>query len=317
MAESQSNDLQQKVAEFTRLYVNEQTGIVKVDLASEDSPKLSVWVSNWSAMEKVPDVNDFQGIKLIWGYHIPDGVAIVGGGILVNPDEPGPPIRRNHSDECKCAKCAQANAAMAKANASEEAGRNGIARRQMAKAIELLEGFRPSNNDMAEAYRAMSFIVLFSKARSKAKRKQNGIDAAAWYEKAIKVWEKNGNTEELGGNLTNLGSLYYRIGDYETALARCLRGLEMEKAKTTLGEESVAPFNHVAGCYLQLGRLDEAEATIRDGFARIGDSSESAGYLWSTLSKIAEARGEQHRQLAEQYRQRAEELLPPESCSLR
>ncbi len=71
----------------------------------------------------------------------------------------------------------------------------------------------------------------------------------------------------------------------------------------------VNPFNHVAGCYLALGRLDEAEATVRDGFALIGDNTPMSGYLWNTLAEITQAR-------AAQYRKRAEESVPPESCSI-
>ncbi len=111
----------------------------------------------------------------------------------------------------------------------------------------------------------------------------------------------------LRGNLTNLGSFYYRIGDYETSLKRELRGLEMERSWD--GAKSVSPWNHVAGCYLKLGRLDDAEATIRDGFVHCGDNTPMSGYLWNTPAEITKAR-------AAQYRQRAEELVPAESCSI-
>lgn len=164
---------------------------------------------------------------------------------------------------------------------------------------------------MADAYRSMAFLVLFARARTKAEKQKNGALAASWYEKAIKVWQDNGNTDSLGGNLTNLGSLYFRIGDLQAALACNLRGLELEKAKSKeqLDNESYNSFNHVAGTYLALGRLDEAEATVREGFALLGDNTPYSGYLWNTLAKITAAR-------AEQYRKRAEELVPPDSCSI-
>ncbi len=307
MSQSSEVDLKAKVAEFTRLYVNEKTGIVKADLTSENPPKLSVWVSDWGAMQKVPDFNNYEGIALTWGFHIPEEMPFVGGGIFVNADEPGPPIRRNHADSCKCAKCQAANQALEKAKAYLAVDKYGMAGRYTLKAIALLEVIRPLNKDMADAYHQMCDILSLKPARKKGERRQLDLEAIAWYEKAITVLEGIGNVRELRGNLTNLGSFYYRIGDYQTALIRELRGLDMER--TSAGEKSVSPWNHVAGCYLALGRLDEAEATIRDGFGHCGDSTPMSGYLWNTLANITQAR-------AEQYRKRAEVLVPPNSCSI-
>lgn len=309
MSQDLHTDLQAKVEEFRRLYVNAKTGIVSADLIDHNGNKLSVSVSDWSALQKVPQPSsEYQGIPIIWGFHVPDGVALAPGFQVQGP---APLPRRNHSDACTCTNCKEANEALAKAEKLRKAKKNGLARRQLAYSIKMLEKLRPLGENMAQAYLDMTFLVLFSRARNKAERKQNGLDAAAWYEKAIKVWQENGNTDMLGGNLTNLGSLYYRIGDYETSLARNLRGLEMEKAKPTdqLTEDSYNPFNHVAGAYLALGRLDEAEATVKESFALLGDNTPRSGYLWNTLAEITRAR-------AEQYRKRAEELVPPDSCSI-
>lgn len=309
MSQDSSADFQAKVEEFRRLYVNPETGIVSADLIEHNGNKLSVSVSDWAAMSKIPQPSsEYQGIPIIWGFHVPDGVALAPGFQVQGP---APVARRNHSDVCTCTNCKEANEALAKASALSKANKNGLARRQLGFAIKMLEKLRPLGENMAKAYLDMAFLVLFARAGNKAQRKKNGLDAVAWYEKAIKVWEENGNTDSLGGNLTNLGSLYFRIGDYETSLARNLRGLEMEKAKgkDKLTDESVSPFNHVAGCYLALGRLDEAEATIKDGFALIGDNTPMSGYLWNTLAEITQAR-------AAQYRKRAEELVPPEGCSI-
>ncbi len=307
MSQDSHNDFQAKVEEFRRLYVNAETCIVRADIIPDKENHLSVWVSHWSALEKIPQPsNQYKGIALVWGFHIPDGVALAPGFQVVGP---APLPRRNHADVCTCRNCKDANEELAKAEQFSKANKNGLAKRHLTVAITMLEKLRPANENMAQAYLDMAFLVLFSRARNKAKRKQNGLDAAAWYEKAIKVWEENGNTDALGGNLTNLGSLYFRIGDYETSLARNLRGLEMEKAKGKFDEDSYNPFNHVAGCYLALGRLDEAEATVRDCFALLGDNTPRSGYLWNTLAEITKAR-------ADQYRKRAEELVPPNSCSI-
>lgn len=307
MSQGTPNDFQAKVEEFRRLYVKPEIGIVSAD--PMDGNKLSVSVSDWSAMGKIPQPSsEYRGITLVWGFHVPDGVALAPGFQVQGP---APAARRNHSDECTCSNCMKANQHLAKAKTLSQANKNAQARRQLTTAINMLEKLRPLGENMAGAYVSMCFLVFGASARTKAKRRQNMLDAAAWYEKAIKVWEQNGNTESLGGNLTNLGSLYFRMGDLETSLARNLRGLELEKAKSkeTLDDESFNSFNHVAGCYLALGRLDEAEATVRDCFALLGDNKPSSGYLWNTLAEITKAR-------AEQYRKRAEELVPPNSCSI-
>lgn len=309
MSQDLPADFLAKVEEFRRLYVNPETGIARADVDTSKGNRLSVWVSDWSAMQKIPQpASEYQGIPIVWGFHVPDGVALQPGFQVVGP---APLPRRNHSDSCTCNNCKEANEALAKAKKLSKAKKNGLARRQLGFAIKMLEKLRPLGENMAQAYLDMCWLVLFARARNKAERKQNGLDAAAWYEKAIKVWEDNGNTDMLGGNLTNLGSLYYRIGDYETSLARNLRGLEMEKAKSKdqLDEDSYNPFNHVAGAYLALGRLDEAEATVKECFALLGDNTPRSGYLWNTLAEITRAR-------AQQYRKRAEELVPPDSCSI-
>jgi tetratricopeptide (TPR) repeat protein len=307
MSQDTNTELQAKLEEFRRLYVNAETGIVRAD--PTDDGKLSIWVSDWSAMEKVPQpASHYKGTILVWGFHVPDGVALAPGYQVQGP---APLARRNHSDSCKCTNCTEANEALAKAAQLSKENKNALAIRRLGFAIKMLEKLRPLGETLAQAYLDMAFLALFSRARHKAQRKQNGLDAAAWYEKAIKVWEENGNNDLLRSNLTNLGSLYFRIGDYETSLVRNLRGLKMEKAKNKneLDEDSYNPFNHVAGCYLALGRLDEAEATVRESFALLGDNTPSSGYLWNTLSSITQAR-------AEQYRKRAEELVPPDSCSI-
>ncbi len=222
MSQNTPADLQAKVEEFRRLYVNAQTGIVSADLIDHNGNKLSVSVSDWSALQKIPQPSsEYQGIPIVWGFHVPDGVALAPGFQVQGP---APVARRNHSDVCTCTNCKEANEALAKAAKLNEANKNGLARRQLGFAIKTLEKLRPRGENMAQAYLDMAFLVLFARARNKAQRKQNGLDAVAWYEKAIKVWEENGNTDSLGGNLTNLGSLYFRIGDYETSLARNLRG---------------------------------------------------------------------------------------------
>ncbi len=217
------------------------------------------------------------------------------------------PTKINHTDDCTCGKCSEANAMLAKAKTYMAAEKYGLASRYTLKAIVLLEKIRPLNQNMADAYRQMCDALALKRARKKGERLQLDLEAIAWYEKTITVLEGIGDVRQLRGNLTNLGSFYYGLGDYETSLKRELRGLDMERSRD--GEKSVTPWNHVSSCYLKLGRLDEAEATIRDGFMHCGDNTPMSGYLWNTLAEITKAR-------AVQYRKRAEELVPAASCSI-
>lgn len=198
---------------------------------------------------------------------------------------------------------------LAKAEALRKSGKGWFAQFPLKRAIAILETSEPNSKNLAEAYLKLCFIFFAVKTAKGARKASNQQSAVGWYEKAISVWERNGDVASLAGNLSNLGSLYHRYGDFEKSLACNLRGLELEKTRPALDDESVAAWNHVAGAYLALGRLDEAEATIKDGLLHIGEDTPNAGYLWATLADVLEAR-------AAKLRTRAKELLPPESCSI-
>ena len=56
-------DFQAKVEEFRRLYVNPETGIVRADPDTGKPNSLSVWVSDWSALENLQDkLNAGRGV---------------------------------------------------------------------------------------------------------------------------------------------------------------------------------------------------------------------------------------------------------------
>lgn len=184
--------------------------------------------------------------------------------------------------------------------------RGRAALRLLRQAVSILEQAAPLSEDLADAYRSLSFTHLFMRCRPGNRDKQQKL-ALSWYEKAIAVWEANGNQDALSGNLTNLGALYFRCGDLQKSLERNLRALNFERAKQKFDDESVAAWNHVAGCYVSLNRLDEAEATIRDGFSRLGENTPQCYCLWDTLAEVFEAR-------AKQFRKKAVDLAPPQSC---
>lgn len=185
------------------------------------------------------------------------------------------------------------------------------ARTRLLKAIKLLEHLAPNSDDMARAYLSMSMIYFFSRSRKHkvAQRRQEGL---AWYEKALEVFERSGEVTKLGANLSNVSVMYSRVGDLETALARAARGLELEQkhprpADHPAFKERVGAWTHAAGCYLALGRLDEAEAVIKDGLDLLGSEPHS-GYLWGLQARVHEAR-------AQQCREKAEAILPAAHCT--
>src|SRR5688572_33405538 len=113
MSQNLPADFLAKVEEFRRLYVNPETGIVRADVHTDKGNKLSVSVSDWSAMQKIPQPSsEYQGIPIVWGFHVPDGVALAPGFQVQGP---APVARRNHSDVCTCTNCKEANEALAKA----------------------------------------------------------------------------------------------------------------------------------------------------------------------------------------------------------
>ena len=150
MSQNSPTDLQAKVEEFRRLYVNPETGIVSADLIDHKGNKLSVSVSDWSALQKIPQPSsEYQGIPIVWGFHVPDGVALAPGFQVQGP---APVARRNHSDVCTCTNCKEANEALAKAAKLNEANKNGLARRQLGFAIKMLEKLRPLPEHLRPPY---------------------------------------------------------------------------------------------------------------------------------------------------------------------
>lgn len=178
------------------------------------------------------------------------------------------------------------------------------------EAVRILEKVAPDSEELADAYRSVGFAHLFIRCRkaNRARHRKLGLE---WYEKAIAVWERNGNTTALAGNLTNIASAYYRFGDLETALACNVRGMELERArgKENWDAESAHAWAHVAGTYLAMGRLDEADATIDEGLALFGTETESASYFYSYRAEVLRAR-------ATLFDAKAQELAPPNACRI-
>ncbi|MCA9801938.1 MAG: hypothetical protein KC777_08135 [Cyanobacteria bacterium HKST-UBA02] len=182
------------------------------------------------------------------------------------------------------------------------------ARKKLRQAIVLLEKLAPDSEDMADAYLQMSFLDFFARCR-KANKPRRQQQALAWYEKAIAVWERNGNAESLRANLTNVSAMYGRAGLNKEALTRAERALKMAQATASSEPESISAWTHAAGRNLEIGKLDRAERIVKDGLKRFGENTPDCAYLWNLRSQIYEAR-------ARRFREKAESILPPDACPI-
>jgi hypothetical protein len=174
------------------------------------------------------------------------------------------------------------------------------ARTKLKLAAKLFEKFAPDSKELADAYVTLSFICFETKARKHtvAARRQEALN---WYEKAIAVWERTANIDELGSNLTNISVMYARFGDLETGLARAERGLAIARIQEKKDPEAIHAWTQAVWHMLGLGKLDEAEAVIKEGIARFSDDVECA-YLWEQKSELFEARSAECKKTAEVMR---------------
>jgi tetratricopeptide (TPR) repeat protein len=204
---------------------------------------------------------------------------------------------------------AGARVLMADANELFKANKFWAARSKLRDAIEVLEKVAPDSDEMAEAYLSMCWAHYSARSR-KHKRSARKQEACAWYERAIAVWERNGNTNKLSANLTNISVLYHRLGEVGMALKCAVRALKMERASTAVREsEQIAAWTHAAGLYLAVGNLSQASRVISEGL-RIFAGDPNCAYLLGLKANVLEAR-------ASQLRSKAEEMLPLGACPIR
>lgn len=176
------------------------------------------------------------------------------------------------------------------------------------EAVILLEKIAPDSNEMAEAYRFLVFCCFSMRSRpaNRAATRQEALD---WYQKALAVWERNGNIDALSGNLTNAAAMHFRLGDVKAAVAHSERGLKLAKSKSlTPDNETIHAWTHAAGYNCSAGNLDRAERIIKDGLKRFPNDPGRA-YLLSAQADVLETR-------AKLLREEAESLLPADACPL-
>ena len=210
-----------------------------------------------------------------------------------------------------------------KADELFKSNKRWLARTQLLQAVKILEKLAPNSGDLAEAYLSLCWTNFPSKARKPTVRAKRHADAVSWYRKALELWERIGDTKNLGGNLTNFGALQRRLGDTDGALQSMLRGLEIERACTAPDAERVHAWTHPAALYVELGKLDDAEALIKDGLERNGADSPDCAYLYEIWSDVHNARAKTLREQAAALEaqavalhEKAVAMQPADSCPI-
>jgi len=188
------------------------------------------------------------------------------------------------------------------------AEKNWAARTKLQRAIALLEKFEPDGDDMADAYLQMCWVYYSAKSRTKSLKRERQLEALAWYEKALAVWERNGNKSFLRGNLTNASGIYSRLGFHKKGVALAERALKMQ-LEVPLEREGISAWTHAAGRNVEAGNLDRADRICKDGIKRYGENEPYTAYLWNLRSQIATMR-------AKAFREKAEAILPPDACPI-
>jgi tetratricopeptide (TPR) repeat protein len=118
---------------------------------------------------------------------------------------------------------------------------------------------------LADAYLGLMSIE-FGRAGKNQSAARNWRAAIAWYDKAIDVYRESDDARTLSANLTNMSALLFRAGQFDRAVEVAGEGLEIaETLDDPRGTFRVAAWNHYAGYCRRVGKLDEAEKTLKRG----------------------------------------------------
>jgi len=169
--------------------------------------------------------------------------------------------------------------------------------RQAASALEA--SGETDNVVLAETYLAL-MAVHFHRSRHNKDGARNMKKAIAWYDKAIEVYRQRADVRDLSANLTNMSALLFQAGQFDRAVEVAKEGLDIaETLDDPHGHFRLPAWNHYATYCRQVGKLDEAEKTLKRGLNIIG-KVHASGFLIETLAGVYEERAQQLRQEASQ-----------------
>jgi tetratricopeptide (TPR) repeat protein len=178
----------------------------------------------------------------------------------------------------------------------QQGGRSNQAAKVYASlASSLVDAGETDSKVLADAYLGL-MSVEFGRAAKNKNAARNWRAAVAWYDMAIDVYRESDDARTLSANLTNMSALLFRAGQLDRAVETAREGLDIaETLDDPRGTFRLAAWNHYAGYCRRLGRLDEAEKTLKRGLSVLGEKSSDAGYLIDTLAAVYEDRATQLR----------------------
>lgn len=186
---------------------------------------------------------------------------------------------------------ARENELLENAGALARNGRDREAEKLLKIIVSHFELTRPGSTSLAEALRTRCFVRFGLARRAR-------VHASTWmqmaiddYARAVHIWEKGPANSALAGNLTNLGSLYYRNGRYEQALECHEKALLLaETFCDPTGSERLAAWNHLAGTLCALKRFDQAERVLSVSLSIVPADSPNRAHLLNTMAEVYEGK---------------------------
>ncbi len=181
---------------------------------------------------------------------------------------------------------------LSKANALAKLGKNREAERLFNLVVKSFEAAGlSSSTHLAEALRTRCFVRFGLARRARLHSNRWMTAAISDYARALEIWEAGPQNRDLSANLTNLGSLYYRNGQYAEALQCHEKALAVaELLSDADGSERLTAWNHLAGTLCGLTRYDEAERILTTALQIVPETNQDRAYLLDTLADVHEGR---------------------------
>jgi CHAT domain-containing protein len=142
-----------------------------------------------------------------------------------------------------------------------------------ARGVAILKAQPPSEAQKASLSRFYNNIGVAHFAQG------NLVRAREYLELSLSLKKDDGGrgTSDMGTTVTNLGSVYSALGDYQQALVYFSRAVELF-TRLGLADAALTAQNNIAQAQISLGRVAEAEATLKDTVRRAEASGDQSSY---------------------------------------
>lgn len=204
---------------------------------------------------------------------------------------------------------------LAQARELGKAGKNVEAAQLIEQAIPLIVSHEGAASQLlADTHKLYAFTCYSIWAESNCTDSARLENVISSYGLALTIREQSGESSmDLAHDFTNFGAVYYATGRYDDALVvneKALKMGELFSQNDQEGCQRLAIWNHLAGTYHQLGRLDDAEQLLKRALSIVKENNPDRAYLLSSLAGVYESR-------AQQLREQAEKIAAPNCCAVR